>query len=325
MFYVLAYWNTSVDGIAMTNCSVALETFQSTIQNSYFYKNTYGIKAASNHTIIRNCTFSDISTAAIQSGPSSALVEIYDSSFYRCGTVGSSSYAVYMNQGTLYGNGNLFQDNIGNAISSPFEGIVMIYNSSFINNTGPNGAIYLSGNRDTDPNIISSCSFISNNNTSTSNGGGAIISSWQVTHIINCTFVDNFSRTFGGAISHREVDNSGRPRLLVIDSNFTHNTATTSGGAISCSSNCTIINCHFNGNIGVYGGAVHGRRKNIFSSRFINNQATSGGALHAGSTQDIIVNSTFEGNTATNGGAIFLESSSNSILMYKRYITVKLI
>ena len=114
------------------------------------------------------------------------------------------------------------------------------------------------------------------------------------------TFINGNADGDGGSIGSHGV-------LTLIDCSFINNTASGHGGAVFLdhSTQSTIKNCDFNGNVaGLNGGAIdwrygstHGK---VINSTFTNNTAKrSGGAIHWSGHDGTIRDSIFTNNTAT--------------------------
>lgn len=240
---------------------------------------------------------------------------------------------------TIDGKGStLIFDGSDKDYTSPFFYInhtsnVVLKNIKFVDgNCFFGGALSWEG----DNGIISGCEFISNLARQDKAIGGAILMLGNNCSVVNSTFINNQAHEFGGAIvwygPDGTIDNckfignealanyrgQGGALVLVgdnctvINSNFTQNSCTFFGGAISVSNstNSRIINCNFDGNYiqntpssisDIAGGGA------IFSAcfglvidkcNFTNNHVNAtGGALHL-SDNDIVTNSFFNKNYA---------------------------
>jgi hypothetical protein len=167
--------------------------------------------------------------------------------------------------------------------------------------------------------------------TGSHGSGGAISNSSGALLIENCIFVENRA-VWGGAIS-----NGGA--LTIVGSSFLNNRGKGSfeswlmsdpwesgdgggGGAVShCGDGLTIVDCTFEGNIGVAGGAVYAKQPvEITGSSFYSNTADGdyespfndatvngrGGAIVIMGSASIS-SSVFEDNFSTHGGALYVE------------------
>ena len=166
--------------------------------------------------------------------------------------------------------------------------------------------------------------------------------------VINNSYFENNSGTYGGAIAGVPVPSSAEVSLIVENSEFVNNLAYC-GAAIyvgSGSVEFAIDNCTFIGNnatgIGSYGytsagGAIciaRGAHGTIEDSKFINNTATVGGAIDVSATMNpesvnvVIDNCTFENNTAVGsplriaaGGAIRLNTAGTTVTVMNSNFT----
>ena len=109
--------------------------------------------------------------------------------------------------------------------------------------------------------------------------GGAICSTGNLTHIINCTFINNAAGIGISYFSGGAIWNSG-DGFMIINSSFTNNTATYLGGAIwNSGDGFMIINSNFTNNHPRYGDGVIcnlGVNFTICNSIFTNNYAIYG-------------------------------------------------
>jgi len=131
--------------------------------------------------------------------------------------------------------------------------------------------------------------------------------------IANCTFTDNESTDFGGAMF-----NLGGSAPLITNCIFDANTAGESGGAVtSLESSPIIVGCVFTENTSRFGGAIFNNTANgeILGCRFTGNTATgSAGALAVLQSSPAIIGCNFSDNTALgNGGAVFINIGSARI------------
>ena len=266
--------------------------------------------------------------------------------------------AIYINdetEGTKIINSNFNSTNKADYGGAIFigSGSTIVNNSNFFYNIaeyGGGGAIYMIGTAG--QNIIENCIFTRNQNYA-GTGGGAIMAESIGNKIIGSKFINNFASDNGGAILVRRSNNmivnssfednkAARGGAIclrfiskhinennsIVGCNFTANgkairvgeEVLTKGGAIFSYANKTyILDCNFNDNLALSGGAVlfgcdaNGNRANnntIENSTFKNNQAVryGGGAVSSASTGDKILNSTFISNTAKNyGGALSMD------------------
>ena len=197
-----------------------------------------------------------------------------------------------------HGHNNIFSNNYaqtaGAALAWLNASSISINQYYFYNNGAgfSGGAIYV-GEGSLNCNV-SNCVFEDNYvaNEDTQGHGGAIEWYSQKGTIVNSTFARN--RAFDGGALYVGV---GSTEIKVITSNFTHNYAKTTGGAISIVASAVTIN----------------------ASNFYYNNATRGGALFVGGegTANYIYSSLFQGNVAKGqtpgeglGGAINWVASS---------------
>lgn len=265
--------------------------------------------------------------------------------------------AIYINgetEGTKIINSNFNSTNRADYGGAIFigSGSTIVNNSNFFYNIADygGGGVYMIG--PAGENIIENCIFTRNQNYK-GTGGGAIMAESIGNKIIGSKFINNFASDNGGAILVRRSNNmivnssfednkaarGGAICLRYISKNINENNSIvgcnftangkairvgeevlTKGGAIFSYANKTyILDCNFNDNLALSGGAVlfgcdaNGNRANdntIENSTFKNNQAVryGGGAISSASTGDKILNSTFISNTAKNyGGALSMD------------------
>ncbi|MEN8194163.1 MAG: hypothetical protein ABFS12_15170, partial [Bacteroidota bacterium] len=172
---------------------------------------------------------------------------------------------------------------------------------------------------------LDSCSIV--NDTSYVFGGGAGFYE-SVVIIDNSEFNDNSSGVLGGALhsnySHLEVNNCMFNRdtsesggaifawynnLKIKECEFRDNSAKHNSGAIYSENGRThIMNCTFDGNRSIWGGAVgfYNDTTSISGSRFMQNSAEHGGALNSGFSDLRLSNLIFkENHSIWGGGASF--------------------
>ena len=195
--------------------------------------------------------------------------------------------------------------NIGSGVNVILENLI-IQNG----NSGIGGAISNNGNLN-----ITNCTI--QNNTGSIYGGGIYNGYGKNLYVNSCNFINNTAISENGGA----IDNDGI--LIVTNSNFISNKATTSnnqispwngnGGAILnwYGASSTVINNNFTNNTANDGGAISSfGTLNVTSSNFTNNKANYGGAISNGDYYDsgstlITTGSIFDNNTAQYGGAIF--------------------
>ena len=221
---------------------------------------------------------------------------------------------------TLNINRSEFENNAvargsGSAIRQE-QGIMNINASTFTNNTGGDGAVYI--NNGSTANI--------NNSTFTGNSRAICNQHGSNTTINNSIFTGNYSN-FGGAI-HNDMDGA---TMTINSSRFYDNYALSyninaAGGALySHSSNDSntsymyVNNSIFSANMGQNGGAAYGAiyfNGSIFDSNGIIEDAygknTDRGGAVRGSN---IKNSILKNNTAGYGGALVYGSAQNSLFL----------
>ncbi|KZX11634.1 Ig-like domain repeat protein [Methanobrevibacter filiformis] len=132
----------------------------------------------------------------------------------------------------------------------------------------------------------------------------------------NMSFV-NANGANGGGIYGGSTTN-----ITVINSKFTNNTVSVSGGAIYGSGVLTVINSSFINNTATsQGGAIRATGPSFIlnNSNFSDNYASSGGAIHNGGSNGLIYNSIFNNNSATQGGAI--RHTTNNLTIYNSNFT----
>lgn len=287
------------------------------ITNSQFYNNIAGKRAAALHiggldsiAYITNCSFKNN--------------EVNSTDVLRTEGCGGAIFLASSNLTILDCNFTNNKAINGSCIYTSSTSLLNISNSNFINNTANNkntvnnlsrgGAITLGSGRG----IIKNTTFI--NNTATF-GGAISINSGNVTDIHDCTFINNYGSTHGGAIhSFGET--------TIKNSIFKNNSAVRRGGAViglgtndkTTIENCQFINNHlnktyFNGNYYSLGGALsgHGQSSNwiVKNNLFINNSAAFGGVMFCTNDMDFIdfINNTYINNSAISGGAIMFNTS----------------
>ena len=149
--------------------------------------------------------------------------------------------------------------------------------------------------------------------------GGAIIATNSIIDISRSNFEYN-----GAELNVNNVDDaflyggvlySDGSNIIIVESQFQHNSATKGGVLYSYSSNITINASEFHNNSATYGGVLHSYSSNITinASEFHNNSATDGGVLYSYSSNITINASEFHNNSATYGGVLYSYSSNITI------------
>ena len=330
------YW-TSADGVinnsefinnTVTTASSSLggaiySPVKLSIFNSNFTDNNASYRGGAVYVnaalTLDNCTF--INNTAINHGGAVTL-----------NGAANITYCKFINNTANAAAGAIYNINGGTGNSAGGK----ISYSEFTNNTaGTNGgALYLTPTQTT----VTYCNFTNNsaatggaiynyhrqltttycnydNNNATGEGGAIYIYSYNANYqstITGCNFTSN-NGTIGGAVRTRGS-------LVIKDSNFINNTATTgSGGACNMYSwnvitnPSTTTNCNFTGNAAkTEGGAVYCiGTYTVSSSNFKNNSATKAGAIYnTGVTLTINSNSNFTNNSVSGeGGAVYTNCS----------------
>lgn len=209
--------------------------------------------------------------------------------FRKNGTDGSGG-AVYSDKDVTLQKAAFTENSAGGSGGAVYaEGVVKGTGSTFQANqaTLDGGAIYATGAA-----VLEDCSFLNN---STRGPGGAIRTDNAGTDVQSCTFKENTSGTNGGAVFL--YGGAGASSFKKVC--FVKNTASDSGGAISCA------------------GTGAGNTIGVSDSVFLNNTAggSQGGALNLAGIQATVVRSTFEANECAtgSGGAIFSAAALSRI------------
>lgn len=140
-----------------------------------------------------------------------------------------------------------------------------------------------------------------------SDGQAGAVYNEGVLDIDACAFKNNQAK-IGGAIYNRK-----NATASVLNSSFTGNAASTSGGAVYNASALTVRNTRFTNNASQQsGGALYSAgQMTIVNSALVNSTAaTSGGALYHTTGALALVNCTIAKNTATSGGGLYINSGT---------------
>ena len=266
---------------------------------------------------------------------SDSVVEISDCFFIETNTTNTKSYggSVYLES---IGNGTImrsyFSKNLANYGAGLFlynqqlNSIFEIADCFFIENEATiyGGAVYIvnTGNTLFVRNIFSK---------NLANYGGAIFLYTSQTNsimkIIDCNFIENESKNYGGAIEREIFGNTS-----IIRTNFSKNFAYAGTAMIFFNSQnnslLIITDCKFSENNSTnYGGAIYMANcgdVSIIRSYFSNNFAVAGGAILFGHSQlnslIQIADCVFlENNSTTYGGAIYMEIFGNALLLRSNF------
>ena len=140
-----------------------------------------------------------------------------------------------------------------------------------------------------------------------SDGQAGAVYNEGVLDIDACAFKNNQAK-IGGAIYNRK-----NATASVLNSSFTGNAASTSGGAVYNASALTVRNTRFTNNASQQsGGALYSAgQTTIVNSALVNSTAaTSGGALYHTTGALALVNCTIAKNTAASGGGLYINSGT---------------
>ncbi|MHB0970853.1 MAG: Ig-like domain repeat protein [Thermoanaerobaculia bacterium] len=128
-------------------------------------------------------------------------------------------------------------------------------------------------------------------------GGGGIVLLGNLLNVYECTFVNNSSRTRGGAIEDMSLPSGG---VYVSGSTFIGNLARgRNGGGAIYSFHSMVVNCTFSGNHAANGGGAITARGTVTNSTFVGNSADDGGAIYQIGALTV-VNSVVAGNSGGN-------------------------
>ncbi len=214
------------------------------------------------------------------------------------------------------------------------------------NRLGGHGAVFVSGGEAS----FNNCDFTLNRSANVADpwlgGGGLGAQDGANVTLFGCSFTDNHSNTFGGAVylkgaflsatlcgfSDNETDNGPGGAIRAENSSlalalctFSDNTASTSGGAISTDEGpvVTLQGCAFTGNIaaGGNGGAVEAVGPSFTASdcTFNGNQsAVDGGGMKVtwsalGGSTTLLDGCQFTGNSGFNGGGLRIDFGDTTI------------
>jgi len=277
--------------------AVFVDSATAQIQNTQFHNNSgahFGdvVISNANSALIRNILFSG-ATAAEGAGlfcgrgaaTLSNVVSIVSSNFSN-------------NNGSLRGGG-LMSDCVLFMLNCHFDE----------NDAGMGGGVFSSSRLTVTDSTFS-------NNSATMAGGAMFLSGTSNT-TLRANFSDNFSSGVGGAVAISGSLTAARSSLLARDSQFTHNTAGTHGGAFWISQSSFVgLRLNISGNIANEGGAIRMVAANsvLRQSAVENNQALTGGGALTVDGQLTIVGCDINGNTAVNGGAIELLNTTSSLI-----------
>ena len=196
-------------------------------------------------------------------------------------------------------------------------------------NTTHGGAVACSGST----NYFTDCVFTGNTVTGAKSDGGAIFlqKAGASAEIVNCTFTQNSTTRYGGAIGQKD-DIATNGVLTIKNSTFTQNKSTAAkggGGALlTWMGDVTVENCSFEGNAvegsGGSGGAWYASMKaadinscKVSNTYFGENTCTAhGGAILAKVPDGVFTNCTFYKNVGGTGGGGALACQAATINVY---------
>jgi len=242
--------------------------------------------------------------------------------------------AIYLNSNNTQIINSTFMNNYatnGGAIYGAGSDYIIL-NSKFFNNSAKDGgALYLKTPyypSDIDNVLIYNSSFINNTATKFYGSGGALYCEvGKNNKIDSCYFANNSAFNFGGVIHWRGISNN-----TIINSIFDSNYATNGDSPVFLEGNYTsVINTKFTNNFlireYVFSSAstgalqINGDNCIINNSSFINNTAADNcGALYLAGNNNLLINSNFINNSAidifkndSDGGAAIITGENNEI------------
>ncbi len=205
-----------------------------------------------------------------------------------------------------------------------------VTNCTFHSNVG--GGMYNTNFYDLSGPTVTNCTFSDNDGTgmynfassptvincifsgNSANRGGGMVNSYYLSlpTVINCTFIGNTAGVGGGMANFSS-------NLTLTNCIFSGNVATCCGGGIYGDNGYpTMTNCVFTGNsAGSNGGAMTGSSPTVTNCVFIENTAGDTGGGISNTVDSTFANCTFSGNSAAAGGGIYHAYDStvtNSIL-----------
>ena len=156
--------------------------------------------------------------------------------------------------------------------------------------------------------------------------GGAIIATNSIIDISRSNFEYNGAElnvyNVDDAFLHGGVLYSDSSNIIIVESQFQHNSADEGGVLYSSSSNITINASEFHNNSVTVGGILRSYSSNITinASEFHNNSANAGGVLRSYSSNITINASEFHNNSAIVGGVLDSHSSNITIKLQVNFI-----
>ena len=224
------------------------------------------------------------------------------------GAIMSNSTTVIMSNSSLIAN-------TGSAIALLEGNTLEIDNCTFLNNWTPEsgGAILCRGS-----NVVKVVNTKFSKNRAVKSGGAVMTSSIMSNHTAhNCSFTDNSAITGGAIYVFYSVFN-------IVDSNFSHNVATTGGVALLLGNlimkNCRINNNTVPGNAGVIL-ASHGTLQMSNCLVYNNTANIDSGVVYSTNSQIVITTSVFKMNRALAGkGGVFSIRGGTILLRNSRFV-----
>ena len=287
------------------------------------------IYSIGNNSTLGNCIFVNCSST---SNGGAIYISGTDPIIANCNFVNCSA----KNGGAINFNGN------GTVIDSNFTNNHATFGGAMSNGTAINCTFNYNQANERGGAMMDGAAINCSFNYNQAYGGGAIYLSGDTYIVSNCTFNNNFGKSYGGAIMSIAING------IVSDCNFvncygsTTDDSSSMGGAIYWSgdngivSNCSFVNCYrtSSGHGSVVGGAINwsGAEGIISDCSFINCSTFSpgsrvkyspsysnGGAILLAGTSDIVSNCSFincysnsSGYSGSKGGAIL--SSDNGVI-----------
>lgn len=313
--------NSAEDGGALwiggDNCTITNSIFQNNSANdsagAVYIENGDNLSIVSSGFYNNNCTFAGAIYLSYALNSKITYCDFKDNTATE--NNGGAMYFKYVDNYTLsysnFTNNTAYVDGGGIYTSNGEYGLITHCN--FNNNTaifGSGGAL----NWNNPKSNLTYCNFTNNH----AFDSGAIDTLNPNGRITNCNFIKNSAESAGGAISF--YGSNG----FVYECNFINNAApSASAGAVywlQSSTNGTIANCNFTGNVGGWGGAVRWESSNngsLINCRFLNCSATkfAGAVYWRSSKYGEVSNCTFmDCNGASTGGAVYWRDGAFGLL-----------
>ena len=326
-------YSVNISGITFVNCSTMYVSRVSrfSILSSNFYGQTRftGLRIRYSNASLLSCTFTHLFTGLDTASASTVSVDscifngnyrgIYMSSSRFYNSINSSIFAgnticIYMSFATATIFNSTFRDNsytsYGSAIYAQYRSLLVVSESTFINNTARSGAVYIrnvySSFGALASIVVDRCIFLNNKAIGT---GGALyvrvysrFGSYHSSYTISkSVFINNQAAQSGGAL-YVNIPTYGYGNISIVETVFGYNTA----------SHCGVLDIRGTSeNFDIILQSSTFLYNKVIKTSSVSNHTINGGVACLRGVSVTVDNGTFSHNSASGGGGVLMIEDSN--------------